>query len=263
MRTLALALLLSFNVAATATAASLGTAAPQPVMIEPVAPVEADSAARKAAADSLARILYPEGQQIAAAERMVDKDMGAAFRSDADFLALEKEFPGLIEAVLNEVKPALARFTRNRLPEYHQRVAALLASHFSTPELEDIAKFYLTPTGQKIVRGMHENATGGAMLGEIMADPDKPTSLSAVASDHKTASQATKKLIDTSDEPALTELTKKPYFLRMATLGPKMRKLDLEFTNEPDPEFEAEVAAIFEAVIARFESRGERVPAAK
>lgn len=200
------------------------------------------------------RILSPEEHQIAAAERMVDNDMASAFRDDADFQAMEEEYPGLIEAVLKEMKPALLRFTRNGLPDHYKRVAALLATQFSAPELEDIAQFYLSPTGQKIIQGMHQNQSVGAVLAEVMADPDKPTSIAAVVSDQRATAEATKKLIDKGDEQALLELTKKPYFARLASLAPAMRKLDQELANEPAPEFEKEIEALVEATILRFEA---------
>ena len=205
----------------------------------------------------LARILSPDEAQVAAAVRMIDTSMGPAFRADPDFQALEAEYPGLLDAILAELRPAIERFTRSELPAYHQKVADLLSSRFTRAEIEDITQFYLTPTGQKLVTGMAANADAGAMMSEIIADPDKPTSYSAIAKDHGTAAEATLKQVDKSDEGALLELAAKPYFAKLAALGPAMRKLDQDFSNEPAPAFEAEVGAIIEAVIARFMVQSE------
>ena len=121
-------------------------------------------------------------------------------------------------------------------------------------EIEDLTKFYLTPTGQKLLKGMQQNATLGATLGEIVADPDKPTSFSAVAADHKASAEATKKLLDENDQPALKEFAMKPYFTRVAMMGPAMRKLEQDFSNEPAPEFEAEIEALMTATVAKFQA---------
>ena len=207
------------------------------------------------AALRLARIVLPERDQVAAALRMVDSDLAPAFRGNDDFKALEADFPGFTDTVLAELKPALARFTRRELPAYHARVAELFASRLDTAEIDDLAAFYQTPTGQKMIRGMHENLTARATVGEVMTDPDKPTSYSAIAKDHQDAAEVTTKLIDRSDEPALLEFAKKPYFTRLAALGPALRKLEQDFTNEPSPQFEAEVEAIIKATIAKFEAQ--------
>lgn len=92
------------------------------------------------------------------------------------------------------------------------------------------------------------------MLDEISANPEKPTSYSAVATDHKTSAKAAIKLIDQSDHATLREFALKPYFTRVASLGPAMRKLEQDMSNEPSPEFEAEVGAIMTATLAKFEA---------
>ena len=214
--------------------------------------------AAKAAALKLAAVLFSEASQVAVAEKLVDSEIGPAFRSNEDFKTLEAEYPGFTDAVIMEMKPALVRFTRQALPGYHDRVANLIASRLEAAEITDLTQFYLTPTGQKLLKGMQQNVTTGTMLAEAMNDPDKPTSYSAVAADHKAASAATTKLIDDSDRAQLIEFVKKPYFAKVAALGPAMRKLEQDFTNEPAPELEAEIEAIMKATVARFEAEREK-----
>ena len=146
------------------------------------------------------------------------------------------------------------RFTLKELPAYHDRVASLITSRLNAAEIEDLTTFYLTPTGRKLINGMQENASVGSTLDEIMASPDKPTSYSAVMADHKAGAEATRKLIDDSDHAALREFARKPYFTRVALMGPAMRKLEQDFSNEPAPEFQAEVEAIMAATVAKFEA---------
>ncbi len=229
--------------------ASAAPVAP-PAVISP-APIDP---AAKAAALRLAGILYSERSQAAVAERIADGELSAAFRANSDLQFLDKEYPGFTEAILREMKPALVRFTIKELPAYHERVADLISSRLNAAEIEDLTKFYLTPTGQKLLNGMQQNATVGATLSEVMADPDKPTSYAAVAADHKASTEAATKLIDESDKPALKEFAMKPYFTRVAMMAPAMRKLEQDFSNEPAPEFEAEIEAIMTATLAKFEA---------
>ena len=110
------------------------------------------------------------------AERIADRDLAPAFRANPDLQFLDKAYPGYIDAILKEMKPALVRFTVKELPAYHNRVASLIASRLNAAEIEDLTKFYLTPTGQKLINGMQQNASIGSTLDEIMSNPDKPTS---------------------------------------------------------------------------------------
>ena len=227
-----------------------------PAIPPPVATSESKAVdpAAKAAALKLADILYSKQSQVVMAQRIADRDLASAFRANPDLQFLDKEYPGFTDAILEEVKPALVRFTLKELPAYHDRVASLIASRLSAAEIEDLTKFYLTPTGQKLINGMQQNASLGSTLDEIMANPDKPTSYSAVMADHKAGADAAKKLIDESDHPALREFARKPYFTRVAVMGPAMRKLEQDFSNEPAPEFEAEIEAIMTATFAKFEA---------
>ena len=242
-------LIVGLALGSVAGAAFAAPTSPPPV----ITPAPVDLAA-KAAARRLAGILYSEQSQVATAERIADGDLSTAFRTNPDLQVLDKEYPGFTDAVLKELKPALVRFTVKELPAYHDRVAGLIASRLNAAEIEDLTAFYRTPTGQKVLKGMQQHATVGATLGEIVADPDKPTSFAAVAADHKASADATKKLIDESDHPTLREFAKKPYCTRVAMLGPAMRKLEQDFSNEPAPEFEAEIEAIMTATFAKFEA---------
>lgn len=230
------------------------SATPPPPAVASPAPKSAVDPAAKAVALRLANILYSEDSQVAMADRMADGELASAIRGNPDMQFLDEKYPGFTDHVLKEMKPALVRFTRNQLPAYHSRVADLIASRLDAAEIEDLTKFYLTPTGRKLLAGMQQNATVGATLDEVMANPDKPTSYSAVEADHKASTEATKKLIDASDHPALREFAKKPYFTRVAMMGPAMRKLEQDFSNEPAPEFEAEIEAIMTATLAKFEA---------
>lgn len=211
----------------------------------------------KVAGLRLAHAIYSEQEQVGIAVRLVDIQLGPMFRNNEDFQVLETKHPGFTDAVLEQFKVALARYTKESLPGYYDRIATLLASHLRADEIDDLAAFYRTPTGQKLLRGVAENVTVDAVLAEVAADPDKPTSLSAVAADHKAMAEAAKKLVDKSDEPALIALAKKPYFGRVQAIIPEMRKLERDFMNEPAPEFEKDIERIVTDTLARFEA-GEK-----
>ena len=209
----------------------------------------------KAAGLRLAQTLYTEQAQVDMALRLVDTQLGPMFRSNDDFKAVESKHPGYTDAVLAQFKVVIARYTRESLPDYYDRVATLIASHLNAAEIDDLTAFYRAPTGQKLLRGVSENMTVESVLAEVEADPDRATSLSAVTKDHKTAAEAAAKLVDKSDEAALIAFAQKPYFARAQAIIPKMRKLEQDFMNEPAPKFEEDVARIVTETLDRFEAQ--------
>jgi uncharacterized protein DUF2059 len=240
---------------------ALAAAAPAQTA-QPAATASADTApkldpATKQAALKLASILYSEESQVSLAERVVDTQLAPTFRADENFKVLEREYPGFTDDVLRQLKPALVRFTRSSLPEYHDRVATLLGSVLSKEDIEDLSAFYVTPTGKKLLAGMAENGTLETVLAETTKDPEKPTSLAALAKDHDAAVAKVAKSMDASDQAALREFSNKPYYFQLALLGPAMRKLEQDFANEPAPEFEKQIGTIMETTAARFKAAKE------
>ena len=233
--------------------ASIAAPAPPPV-INPVANKAPADPAGRAAALRLASLLYSEDSQMRMAEQIADNELAPAFRANDDLKTLDSKYPGLTEEFIKQLKPAFLRFTKGQLPSYQERIARLISERLNAEEIEDVTKFYLTPTGKKLLNGMQQNATAGTTIKESLTDPDKPTSYAAVVADHKVAQDATRKLVDESDKAALVEFAGKPYFTRVAALGPAMRKLEQDFANEPAPEFEAEIDAIMTATLAKFEA---------
>ena len=217
----------------------------------PAAATALDPAAKKAAL-KLARILYTEESQLRMAGRMIDETIAPALRKDENFAALELDYPGITNAMIAEMRPLLEGYVREALPDYYDRVAALLGSKLTAAEIDDLAGFYLSPTGRKLLKGVHENYRGEAMIDEVLADPDAPTSYSAMSKDHRAAVGEAVKLIDNSDTDALIALGKKPYAARLRALGPEMRKLDQDFTNAPAPEFERRVEDTLVLAMERF-----------
>jgi hypothetical protein len=236
------------------TASAAPPAPPAPITIAHASNEGPADPAGKTAALRLASLLYSEESQMRMAAQIADKELAPAFRANDDLKELDSKYPGFTEEVIRQLKPAFLRFTKGQLPSYQERMARLVADRLNAEEIEDLTKFYLTPTGKKLLNGMQQNATAGTTIKESLTDPEKPTSYAAVVADHAAAQDATRKLVDESDKAALVEFAGKPYFTSVAALGPALRKLEQDFANEPAPEFEAEIEAIMTATLTKFEA---------
>ena len=211
----------------------------------------------------LVRTLYPEERQLGMTDRLLDESVGPALKKDPNIAQMETDYPGIVEAMLAEARPLLRAYTTRVLPKYHGRMAALVASRMTSPEILDLTEFYRSPTGRKLVNAVNENIRLDASLAEIISNPDAPTSLEAVTKDHQAAAAKALKSVDSSDVNPLRELGRKPYFEKVRALGPAMRKLDQELMNEPDPEFDKVLEDAFKRALDRHMAAADKKSGAK
>jgi hypothetical protein len=191
----------------------------------------------------LARLIIQEQAQIDATLRMVDTSFIPVLAADESVKALEAEHPGMLKRIADDLRPIFVRYTRRILPAYIERYAAVYAADFSAEELDDLYKLYASPAGQRLIAKMIDNMSVDTALKEAVSDPDAETSLSAVNADHKRSAAAALKQVSDDDKKAFAMLMTKPYFPRMAKIGAKLRKLEQDMINEPDPALDAEIEA--------------------
>lgn len=143
------ALLAAATIAAPAAPAFAQTEAAQPALSE--------------AALRFGALYVPVELSIDSAIAGFNKEFEPAMRADANVVALEQRFPGLIDAAGTAGRGAMERVLRARLPETQRRVAALAATQLTPSEL-DVANAYLaSPAGQRLQRVMAETANPSAL----------------------------------------------------------------------------------------------------
>ena len=212
-------------------------ATPPAIQVRPVDPKAMESARR------LARLIIQEQTQVDATLRMLDTSFISTLAANDDVKALEAEYPGLLKRIATDLRPVFVRYTHRMLPDYIERYAAVYAADFSAGELDDLYKLFASPAGQRLIASMMDNLSVDSTLQEVVADPDAETSLSAVSADHKRSAAAALKKVSDEDKQAFAVLVTKPYFPRMTRIGLKLRKLDQDMINEPDPALDAEIEA--------------------
>lgn len=103
-----------------------------------------------------------------------NKEFEPAMRADANVVALDQRFPGLIDAAGKAGRGAMEKAMRARLPETQRRIAALAATRLTASEL-DVANAYLaSPAGQRLQRVMAETANGSALTQTIRETGEIP-----------------------------------------------------------------------------------------
>jgi hypothetical protein len=229
---------------------ALATPAPAPAAaISAEFPTKPADAATMEAARRLSRLLNSEQQQVDAAVRLVDVSFIPAMAADESIKEFEAEYPGLLKRIGDDIKPVFARHTRQVLPRFVERYAAIYAADFSADELNDLYALYASPAGQRLLASMMTNVTMDSLAKEAVANPDSETSLTAIRADHDKSVKTALSQVSAEDKKVFAMLMTKPYYPRMLLVGPKLRKLEQDMINEPDPELDAEIEAAIEKSI--------------
>lgn len=139
-----------------------------------VAQAEAAQPALSEAALRFGTLFVPIELSLDSAIAGFDKEFEPAMRADANVVALEQRFPGLIDAAGKAGRGAMERVLRARLPETQRRVAALAATRLTPGELDATNTYLASPAGQRLQRVMAETANGSALTQTIRETGEIP-----------------------------------------------------------------------------------------
>lgn len=214
------------------------------------APVEAPPPASPAAA-ALAEIVVPaerfDDLQVAVARQGIV----AAFAQEigADWQA---RYPGLLEAIWKDVEPELRRQSAKSRPVLMQRLAALYSARLTESEIRVLDRFYRSPTGQKMIRVMYEEADYTPILDDMLADENARVSTQALRRTHESGKARMLAQLTAEDEAALVRLGRSLPLAKMTSVGAEVQRTTASWINEPDPEGEERIAKVMEAAAARY-----------
>lgn len=240
---------IGLGLASAATPTQATPAPPSAAVVSTEVPAKPADAIVMEAARRLSRLLNSEQQQVDAAVRLVDVSFIPAMAADENIKEFEAEYPGLLKRIGEDIKPVFARHTRRILPQFVERYAAIYAADFSADEINELYALYASPAGQRLLATMMSNLTMDSLAKEAVANPDSETSLSAIRADHDRSVKTALTQVSAEDRKVFALLMTKPYFPRMLLVGPKLRKLEQDIINEPDPELDAEIESAIEKSI--------------
>lgn len=186
-------------------AAMIGTPAitqnpPHVVVIRPYAPPAASPVASTSAAaqkappvqeastTALAQVTptpasLAKGHQLAATlnsdevtkiqfDKMFSKTMPDAMRQVPTYQVLEKQYPGIIMAIVDGSRPIIEAETRKEAPQLIDRLGTLYASYMTDDELGNALDFYGSPTGKWVIETVATNSDATAVMQKAIDDPD-------------------------------------------------------------------------------------------
>ena len=147
--------------------------------------------------------------------------------------SLEEDYPGIHQAMWNAAEPELRRQMEVNLPKLWASLEDMYVQQLTNSQLVGLLKFYRTPTGQRLIRGLYGNlALSGAVdsIGRAPKEAIDPAILdkASAAARKKTVSQI-------NPDPADIRILQSAISVdKMRAVGAKVQQLTFEWSTAID-----------------------------
>lgn len=176
--------------------------------------------------------------------------MAQQFAAAPELVEAEAKYPGLSRAMAAAMRPVLRAYTNRIRETFEPRFIAVLRGALTPVEARDIADFYASPLGRKLLGGISDSYDGKATVADALKGGD--ISAEALAADNRTTVRRALARFTPAEMAEMGALARrKPALLKMSAIGESFKPLRLEMENTPlQP---AEEQALESAITAAIE----------
>jgi len=195
--------------------------------------------------------------------RLLSQMRDALIAGDPNSAALEREYPGVISAMVEAMAPGLRRHSQRLNGEMNRRMAALFGSSLTADEARDAAAFYRSPLGRRLLASVQENHTSNALVREAVAEGasgEVAISRDAVAADMAAGGRAAIRDLSADDMAQMARMAATASWLaKVNALQPQIIAIRTTMENAamtPKDDMEMQEAAV--DAVARFMADGAK-----
>ncbi len=173
-------------------------------------------------------------------------------RSSPEMIEAEANYPGLSDALTQSILPTLRQHSQEVQAKYRPQLAAALKQQFTPQQAKDVAVFYRSPIGRKLMHKVEQNYDGRATVTAAMREKD--VALADVQADNRVMISRSLRELTQADLAELGRLAKaKPHLLKLNAAAQAMAPIRVRMENEPmRPEIEAQMLADMETAAKDF-----------
>ena len=148
--------------------------------------------------------------------------------------------------------PIIASYSQRVKRAYRPRMIALLRAELSAADAAEIAEFYASPIGRRLISGVSQSYRPDTVLDTI--NEERAVTSADVERDLGSASQATLQGLSVDEAEALyREIEARPAIARLAPVVPKLAALRAQMEEEPltaqeEAAIEAALRDVFDAL---------------
>lgn len=194
-------------------------------------------------------------------ERLRSQMRGSLLSADPGLSALEKDYPGIVEQMLEAMTPALMRHSQRIAALDRPAYANLFRSELSVDDARQAAAFYGSPLGQRLIQTLAANVSVDASMREAIASDAELSEEGDISAEALRADNAVsvRRAVAALSEAELEQIGRQLYgqswLLRLNALQPRMfeiasRSENAPFSSEDEAAINAAIAAVVEKRMA-------------
>lgn len=200
----------------------------------------------------LARLLNPAEPLVEMAGRSFDQAFQQGLAQGGDTAALEKQHPGIIAELRKAARDVVLADLRADMPALHRRYARFFSEQFTPAEIAELASFYRSPTGAKIIAAKFSNVDVSGLVDKMAEDPNAKVSTTDIEAMNKGAVSAMWKGMTADDVRSVLSFGLRPVARKLKAAAPAMAQIETEIANETDPTLDAAIEQATQKVYERF-----------
>lgn len=233
-------------------AAMLVLAAPAPLAHAQSAPASAIDPARLALGIDLARITNGDEVSHAQLNKMMSETMPNALKSNPDVVAMEKQYPGIITAMLDGMRPLFEKYMNSEMEKLLPVIGRIYAEKMSVADLQATIAFYRSPLGKHVLEMMGEESDFSAALSEAIADPDNKVSESGLRAGLYAGVMGVRARLTPAETAEIGRFEASSAGLSLRTTIAPVQAAVVASSNGPTPELDAALQKVVLDVIEKY-----------
>ncbi|MDJ0979802.1 MAG: DUF2059 domain-containing protein [Erythrobacter sp.] len=176
--------------------------------------------------------------------------MDREFRTIPVMQDIEASSPGTIGVLVEELRPVMERVSARVTAKYRPDMIALFEAKLTAEEARDVAAFYRSDLGRKLLNTASINFSPDATMSSVGEGGE--VTEEQVTQDLSKAAEAAAKSMTADDMATMArEVAKSPALLKMNAINPEVRKIRVQMEREqPNAEEQAEIGTVVTRVLA-------------
>lgn len=186
-------------------------------------------------------------------DNIIDTALTEIINIEPMFELMEAERPGFLDGMGKIMRPILARHS-NRLQEiYRPQMIAIFKGGLNADEATQIATFYRSEVGRKLLGGVGASYTGAQSVRSAIENPDGEIPRDKLEADIERAGIKAYLSLSAAERQIISDTeTQTPAFAKFSSVLPAVNALRFDMENAPlSPEDEAAIETDLTDFIAR------------
>jgi hypothetical protein len=214
-------------------------------------------------ATELSQVLYSRTVVRSQLDSALTVTLPKSMKNTTDYAIYEKEYPGLIAAIVSAIKPAMLKAYDDKMPLLWFNLSQLYRDNFTAGEIAQLHAFYAGPVGVRLMETLRRNSNMDNAMDTAIANGEANAKVAAaVNAQVNEAVRKSNSQISASDKLAIFRFENSLVGRKLTLFNPKAQKAQIDWDFYFTPAQSAEIDQIRTNAIADFIAKADAVKAA-